>query len=87
VQVKPCRRSTDEDKERCKKAIDDSKQVKKARLIEQQEVRDAVNLVGAPDADDDITMTKVEEVDVVGGKTIRKIGPMESSTCPLINPH
>jgi hypothetical protein len=46
-----------------------------------------VNLVGAPDADVNITMTKVEEVDVVGGKTIRKIGPMESSTCPLINPH
>jgi hypothetical protein len=72
VQVKPCKRLIEEDKGTCKKAIDDSKQVKKVRLTEQQEVRDTVDLVGAPDADDDITMTEVEEVDVVGGKTIKK---------------
>jgi hypothetical protein len=42
-----------------------------------------VDLVGAPDADDDITMTEVEEVDVVGGKTIKKIGPMDKFSMPL----
>ncbi|RLM65391.1 hypothetical protein C2845_PM16G02210 [Panicum miliaceum] len=81
--VKPCKKSTYEDKERCKKAIDDSKQVKKARLTEQQELRDAMDLVGAPEADDEITMVEVEEIDGAGGKTIRKIGPMDKFTMPL----
>uniref|UniRef100_K3XRC9 Uncharacterized protein n=1 Tax=Setaria italica TaxID=4555 RepID=K3XRC9_SETIT len=71
-QVKPCKKSTDEDKERCKKEIDDSKQVKKVRLTEQQEVRDVVDL-GALDADDDITMAE----------TIRKIGHMDKFSMPL----
>ncbi|CAN6245192.1 unnamed protein product [Urochloa humidicola] len=82
-QVRPCKESIDEDKEKCNKAIDDSKQVKKARLTEQQEVRDSVDLVGAPEADDDITMAEVEEIDGAGGKTIRKIGPMDKFTMPL----
>ncbi|CAM0146091.1 unnamed protein product [Urochloa decumbens] len=82
-QVQPCKKSTDEDKERCKKVIDESKQVKKARLTEQQEVRDAVDLDGAPEADDDITMAEVEEINGAGGKTIRKIGPMDKFTLPL----
>ncbi|CAN6181851.1 unnamed protein product [Urochloa humidicola] len=53
VQVKACKHSKEEDRERCKKAIDDAKQVKKARLTEQQEVRDVVDLVGAPDAEEE----------------------------------
>ncbi|CAO2152107.1 unnamed protein product [Urochloa humidicola] len=52
-QVKPCSHSNEEDKERCKKAIDDLKQVKKARLARQQEVRDIVGLVDAPEVESD----------------------------------
>ncbi|CAN6274248.1 unnamed protein product [Urochloa humidicola] len=52
-QVKPCRFSNEEDKERCKKALNDSKQVKRARLAKQQEVRDFEDLVGAPDAEEE----------------------------------
>lgn len=82
-EVKPCQKSTEEDKEKCKKAIDDSKKVKKARLAEQQEVRDAVDLVGASEVDEDTTMAEVEELDGAGGKVIRKIGPMDKFTMPL----
>lgn len=71
MQVKPCKKSTDEDKERCKKEIDDSKQVKKVRLTEQQEVTDVVDL-GALDADDDITMAEVEELHGAGGRPLGK---------------
>ena len=77
MQVRPCKLSTEKDKEMCKKAIDDSKKAKKSRLTQQQEVRDAVDLDGAPDADEDTDIAEVEEVDAAGGKTIRKIGPME----------
>ncbi|KAF0931373.1 hypothetical protein E2562_004511 [Oryza meyeriana var. granulata] len=77
VLVKPCRKSSEEDKEKCKKAIDDSKKDKKARYAEQQEVRDSVDLVGAPDADEDTTAAEVEEIDCSGGNDIRKIGHMD----------
>lgn len=83
MQVKPCEKSSEEDKEKCKKAIDDSKKMKKARFAEQQEVRDAVDLVGAPDTDEDTTTAEVEELDGAGGKVIRKIGPMDKFTMPL----
>lgn len=83
MQVKPCEKSTKEDKQRCKKAVDDSKEGKKARLADQQEVRDAVDLVGAPDAHEETTVAEVEEIDGAGGKTIRKIGPMDKFTMPL----
>ncbi|KAF0918702.1 hypothetical protein E2562_025828 [Oryza meyeriana var. granulata] len=82
--VKPCRKSSEEDKEKCKKAIDDSKKDKKARYAEQQEVRDTVDLVGAPDADEDTTAAKVEEIDCSGGNDIRKIGHMDKLTWKLI---
>jgi len=36
-----------------------------------------VDLDGAPDADEDTNIAEVEEFDAAGGKTIRKIGPME----------
>ena len=42
-QVRSCPNATPEDREKCKKAIEDSKKVKRSRLLEQQEVRDAVN--------------------------------------------
>jgi len=83
MQVRPCKLSTEKDKEMCKKAIDDSKKAKKSRLTQQQEVRDAVDLDGAPDADEDTNIAEVEEVDAAGGKTIRKIGPMDNFTMPL----
>jgi len=73
----------EKDKEKCKKAVDDSKKAKKSRLTQQQEVRDAVDLDGAPDADEDTNIAEVEEVDAAGGKTIRKIGPMDNFTMPL----
>ena len=77
------KKSTDEDKEKYKKAIEDSKRDKKARYAEQQEVRDAVDLVGAPDADEDTTTAEVEEIDCSGGNGLRKIGPMDKFTMPL----
>ena len=83
MQVKPCKKSTEEDKEKCKKAIDDSKRDKKARYAEQQEVRDAVDLVGALDADEDTTAAEVEEIDCSRGNGTRKIGPMDTFTMPL----
>jgi hypothetical protein len=83
MQVRPCKLSTEEDKEKCKKALDYSKKAKKSRLTEQQEVRDAVDLDGAPDADEDTNIAEVEEVDAARGKTIRKIGPMDKFTMPL----
>ncbi|RLN13295.1 tyrosine-sulfated glycopeptide receptor 1 [Panicum miliaceum] len=79
VQVKPCPNSTNEDKEKCKKAIDDSKQVKKARLVEQQQVRDDVDLVGAPDANKD----SIAVVEDEGQATVRKIGPLDRFAMPL----
>jgi hypothetical protein len=42
-----------------------------------------VDLVGAPDADEDTSMAEVEELDGPGGKTITKIGPMDKFTMPL----
>ena len=47
MQVRSCKLSTEKDKEKCKKAIDDSKKAKKSRLTQQQEVRDVVDLDGA----------------------------------------
>ncbi|KAF0923539.1 hypothetical protein E2562_006421 [Oryza meyeriana var. granulata] len=73
VLVKPCQKSSEEDKEKCNKAIDDSKKDKKARYAEQQEVRDAVDLVGASDADEDTTAAEVEEIDCVSFNKINNV--------------
>lgn len=82
-QVKPCRNSTDEDKDKCKNAVDEAKRSKKAREADQQEVRDAVDLVGAPEDDEGTTVVGAEEPDGVGGNATRKIGPMDKFTMPL----
>jgi hypothetical protein len=42
-----------------------------------------VDLAGAPNTDEDTTMTEVEELDGPGGKPVRKIGPMDKFTLPL----
>jgi len=83
MQVRPYKLSTEKDKDKCKKAIDDSKKAKKSSLTQQQEIRDVVDLDGAPDADEDTNIAEVEEFDAAGGKTIRKIGPMDNFTMPL----
>jgi hypothetical protein len=80
-EVRPCANSTNEDIEKCKKAVDDSKKAKMARLEEQQEVRDAVDIDGVP-ADEEET-TNGEGLDEVEGSVARKAGPMHRFTLPL----
>ncbi|XP_066324053.1 uncharacterized protein [Miscanthus floridulus] len=60
-----------------------ARKTKNSRLTQQQEVRDVVDLDGAPDVDEDTNIAEVEEVDAARGKTIRKIGPMDNFTMPL----
>jgi hypothetical protein len=50
--VKPCPSALDEDRAKCKKAIEDLRKAKRARIQEKEEVRDAVDIEGAPDEED-----------------------------------
>ncbi|CAA0829171.1 hAT transposon superfamily protein [Striga hermonthica] len=79
-QVRPCPEAKDEDKAKCKKALDDAKKAKKAREQEQQEVRDVVVLDDGADSED--TTTTVEGVGV-GESSQRKLRPMDKYTMPM----
>ncbi|CAN6362871.1 unnamed protein product [Urochloa humidicola] len=76
-QVKPCPNATPEDIARCRQAIEDSSKAKKARLLEQQEVRDNVVIDVASDKEDDTGL------DEVGSSSQAPIGPMDKFTKPL----
>lgn len=43
-EVRPCPNATPEDKEKCRKAIEESRRAKRARKEKDQEVRDAVTI-------------------------------------------
>ncbi|XP_025819127.1 uncharacterized protein LOC112895392 [Panicum hallii] len=76
-QVRSCPNANPEDRENCKKAIEDSKNVKRSRILEQQEVRDAVT--------DD--MMDIEDgstgLDDIGTSQPRAVGPMDKFTMPM----
>jgi hypothetical protein len=69
-QVSACPSASAEDKAKCKAAIDASQKAKKARLQEQQEVRDAVII----DAEDEEDTTGLDEI---GSSQTRTVGPMD----------
>lgn len=74
-------KSMPEDKDKCKKAVDDSKRAKKAREEEKKDVRDVVILDDGPDIED--TTINGEGLDDVGDSTQRKLGPMDKFTLPV----
>ncbi|CAO2210623.1 unnamed protein product [Urochloa humidicola] len=80
-EVRPCPKSTPEDIEKCKKAVDDSKKAKRAREAQQQEVRDAVDIDGAPT--DEEETTNGDGVDEVESSVARKAGRIDRFTLPL----
>ncbi|RLM58746.1 hypothetical protein C2845_PM18G04160 [Panicum miliaceum] len=82
--VKPYPSAPDEDRAKCKKAIDDSKKAKRARIQEKEEVRDAVDIEGAPDNEDTtIVVPDDNGLDDVGESSTRKVGPMDKYTLPM----
>jgi len=80
-EVRPCLKAPPEAIDKCKKAVDDSKQAKKARQEEKQDVRDVVILDDGPDVED--TTINGEGLDDVGDSTQRKLGPMDKFTLPM----
>ncbi|CAD6255282.1 unnamed protein product [Miscanthus lutarioriparius] len=80
-EVRPCLKASPEAIDKCKKAVDDSKQAKKARQEEKQDVRDVVILDDGPDVED--TTINGEGLDDVGDSTQRKLGPMDKFTLPM----
>ncbi|XP_039827287.1 uncharacterized protein LOC120689001 [Panicum virgatum] len=76
-QVTPCPNATPEDIAWCKQAIDDSSKAKKARLMEQQEVRDNVVIDVPSDKEDE---TGLHEI---GSASQATVGPMDKVTKPL----
>jgi hypothetical protein len=78
-QVWPCPNATDEDKEKCKKAIEDSSKAKKARLEEQREVTDAVNVNMSDIPSDTEDGTGLDDI---GSSQPRAVGPMDRFTMP-----
>ena len=79
-QVRSCPNAKPEDREKCMKAIDDSRKVKKARQEEKKEVRDAVNenMIDIPSDTEDGT-----GLDDIGSSQPRTMGPMDRFTMPL----
>ena len=71
--VKPCPSAPDEDRAKCKKAIEDSRKAKRARIQEKEEVRDAMDIEGAPD-DEDTAIVILNDIglDEVGESTAKK---------------
>lgn len=76
-EVRSCPGATPEDIDRCKKAIEESSRVKRARKEAQQEVKDNVVI--------DVQSDKEEEIglDEVGSLETQKMGPMDKFTMPL----
>ncbi|CAD6243862.1 unnamed protein product [Miscanthus lutarioriparius] len=80
-EVRPCLKAPPKAINKCKKVVDDSKQAKKARQEEKQDVRDVVILDDGPDVED--TTINREGLDDVGDSTQRKLGPMDKFTLPM----
>jgi hypothetical protein len=69
-QLKPCLNATPEDMERCKQDIEDSSKAKKARILEQQKVRENVVIDVASDKEDET------DLDEIGSSSQAPVGPM-----------
>ncbi|PWZ45986.1 hypothetical protein Zm00014a_025106 [Zea mays] len=74
-QVRACPNATQEDRDKCSKALDDSRKAKIARLTEKQEVIDAV--ADEMDVNDDTSL------DDIGSSQPRTMGPMDKFTMSL----
>ncbi|KAF0935075.1 hypothetical protein E2562_030008 [Oryza meyeriana var. granulata] len=75
-QVRSCPNATKEDKEKCLKAIEDSRKVKRARLEKQKEVVDDVCIDVLSDHEDNL------ELDEIGSSIPRAVGlPFNSINC------
>ncbi|PWZ23105.1 hypothetical protein Zm00014a_039814 [Zea mays] len=74
-QVRACPNATQEDRDKCSKALDDSRKAKIARLTEKQEVIDAV--ADEMDVNDDTGL------DDIGSSQPRTMGPMDKFTMSL----
>lgn len=74
-QVRACPNATQEDRDKCSRALDDSRKAKIARLSEKQEVIDAV--ADEMDANDDTGL------DDIGSSQPRTVGPMDKFTMSL----
>ncbi|ONM32387.1 hypothetical protein ZEAMMB73_Zm00001d041090 [Zea mays] len=74
-QVRACPNATQEDRDKCSKALDDSRKVKIARLTEKQEVIDVV--ADEMDVNDDTGL------DDIGSSQPRTMGPMDKFTMSL----
>ncbi|TVU51761.1 hypothetical protein EJB05_03205, partial [Eragrostis curvula] len=77
--VRSCPNATEADKEKCRKAIEDSRRNKRARREKEQEVRDAVLI----DDDSDAEPEETTGLDEIGGSGPRVMGPMDNFTKPL----
>ncbi|KAL6606291.1 hypothetical protein ACP70R_041944 [Stipagrostis hirtigluma subsp. patula] len=82
-EVKACPSATDEARARCKKAIEEAREAKRARVQEQQEVRDAVDIDGAPDEEDTTIVVPDDDGPNMGESSARKVGPMDKYTLPM----
>ncbi|TVU33230.1 hypothetical protein EJB05_25020, partial [Eragrostis curvula] len=78
-EVRSCPNATEADKEKCRKAIEDSGRNKRARKEKEQEVRDAVLI----DDDSDAEPEETTGLDEIGGSGPRVMGPMDNFTKPL----
>ncbi|KAF0892603.1 hypothetical protein E2562_017322 [Oryza meyeriana var. granulata] len=76
-QVRSCPNATKEDKEKCLKAIEDSRKVKRARLEKQKEVVDDVCIDVPSDHEDNPELVEI------GCSIPRAVGPMDNFTMPL----
>ncbi|TVU15519.1 hypothetical protein EJB05_39043, partial [Eragrostis curvula] len=76
-QVTACPNATEEDKEKCKKALEDSSKNKKARKEHQQDVRDDVTIEIPSDGEEDTGL------EAMGGSEARAVGPMDKFTSPM----
>ena len=75
--VTPCPNATPEDIARCKQAIEDSSKAKKARLMEQQEIRDNVVIDVPSDKEDETGLHEIKS------SSQATVGPMDKFTKPL----
>ena len=77
--VRACPNATEEDKAKCRKAIEESGRAKRARREKEQEVRDAVTI----DVESDAEPEEKTGLDEIGGSGSRVMGPMDNFTKPM----
>jgi hypothetical protein len=78
-QVRSCPNATEEDKAKCRKAIEESGRVKRARMEKEREVRDVVTI----DVPSDVEPEENTGLDEIGGSGPRVMGPIDNFTKPM----